>query len=321
MDKANVSRAVKGGWLAFQQRYFLGAWVPNQHQAQHYYSRVNGDIYTLGFVGPQLKVASGDQLRTRTTLYAGPEMADRLAVVAPHLDLTVDYGWLWALSVSIFWIMKHIYNFFGNWGIAIILVTLLIKLIFYKLSEKSYRSMAKMRKLSPQLQTLKERYGDDRQRMSQATMELYRREKVNPLGGCLPMLIQIPFFFALYYVLIESVELRQAPFMLWIQDLSAKDPYYILPLLMGASMYFQQKLNPAPPDPIQARMMNLMPVMFTALFLTFPSGLVLYWLTNNCLSILQQWYIMRRVDMAEVQQKISSFKKKRAQKKTQKSPH
>ena len=216
--------------------------------------------------------------------------------VASHLDLVIDYGWLTILSVPIFKVMRWIYSFVGNWGLAIILVTVLIKLLFYKFSEASYRSMARMRKLQPRLLALKDRYGDDRQKLSQATMELYRKEKVNPLGGCLPMVIQIPVFIALYYVLIESVQLRQAPFIFWIHDLSVKDPYYVLPILMGISWMLQQRLNPPPPDPVQAKLMMLFPVVFTVLFATFPAGLVLYWLVNNCLSILQQWYIMRKVE-------------------------
>lgn len=195
--------------------------------------------------------------------------------------------------------MKHLYSLIGNWGWAIVLVTLIIKLLFYKLSETSYRSMAKMRKLAPRLQAIKDRYGDDKQKLSQATMELYRKEKVNPVSGCLPMIVQIPFFIALYYVLIESVELRQAPFIFWIRDLSVHDPYYVLPILMGLSMWLQQRLNPAPPDPVQAKVMMFLPVIFTLFFITFPAGLVLYWLVNSCLSILQQWYVLRKYEKAK----------------------
>jgi YidC/Oxa1 family membrane protein insertase len=304
MDKNNIDRSIQGGWLAMQQRYFLSTWLPNQQQTNHYYSRVDANkVYTLGLVGPLLNVPAGGEVNTGATFYAGPEIADTLKTLAPHLDLTIDYGWLWPISLAIFWIMKHIFNVVGNWGWAIVLVTLLIKLAFYKLSETSYRSMAKMRNLAPRMQALKERYGDDKQKLSQSTMELYRKEKVNPLGGCLPMIIQIPFFIALYYVLIESVQLRQAPFIFWIHDLSIKDPYYVLPILMGLSMFVQQKLNPAPPDPVQAKVMMLLPVIFTVFFLAFPAGLVLYWLVNNCLSVLQQWYILRRF---EAQQKAKS---------------
>ncbi len=297
MNKKNLDETTEGGWLAFQKRYFLTAWIPSQDQENRYYSRTNksDQVYTLGVVGPEISLKSGAQHKVSATLYAGPEIAKRLKVLAPYLDLTVDYGWLWFIAGPIFWVMEQIYKVVGNWGVSIILVTLLIKLLFYHLSATSYRSTARMQKLTPQLQKIREQYKDDKQKMSQETMALYRREKVNPLSGCLPMLVQIPFFFALYYVLIESVELRQAPFIFWIQDLAAKDPYYVLPVLMGISMFIQQKLSPQPPDPMQAKIMMFMPIMFTVFFLNFPSGLVLYWLTNNCLSILQQWWIMRTV--------------------------
>lgn len=307
----NLSRNIRGGWLAVQQRYFLSAAVPNQQENNHYYSNVDDKgIYTLGYLGPVLSAAPGKAVDTTSTVYVGPELEDRLKAVAPHLDLTIDFGWLWWLSIPILWVMTQIYRVVGNWGWAIVLVTVLIKAIFYKLSEMSYRSMGKMRLLQPKLAELKQRYGDDRQKLGQATMELYRQEKVNPLGGCLPIIIQIPVFIALYYVLIESVQFRHAPFMLWIQDLSSKDPYYVLPILMGISMWVQQRLNPAPPDPVQARVMQFMPALFTVFFLTFPSGLVLYWLTNNVLSILQQWYIMRRLEKPKAK-KNHPVKKKR----------
>lgn len=305
----NFNQTVRGGWLATQQRYFLTAAVPNQQETNHYYSSVDDkEIYTLGYLGPALTAQPGQTATTTSTVYVGPELADRLKAIAPHLDLTVDFGWLWWLSIPILWVMTQIYKVVGNWGWAIVLVTILIKAIFYKLSEMSYRSMGKMRLLQPKLAELKQRHGDDRQKLGQATMELYRQEKVNPLGGCLPILIQIPVFIALYYVLIESVQFRHAPFILWIHDLSSKDPYFILPILMGISMWVQQKLNPAPPDPVQARVMQLMPILFTVFFLTFPSGLVLYWLTNNVLSIIQQWYIMRRLE--KPLQKKGKVKKK-----------
>lgn len=311
LNDENISQNIQGGWLAMQQQYFLSAWIPNQQLSHHYYSSVDPNkIYTLGFIGPTFTVAPGQEFNTITTLYSGPEQEERLKALAPGLNLTIDFGWLWWLSIAILWVMKHIYKIVGNWGWSIVIVTLLIKLMFYKFSEMSYRSMAKMRRLQPKLAELKERYGDDKQKMSQATMELYRKEKVNPLGGCLPILIQIPVFIALYYVLIESVELRQAPFILWIHDLSSRDPYYVLPVLMGISMFLQQKLNPTPPDPMQARMMQMLPIIFTVLFATFPAGLVLYWLTNQVLSILQQWHITRSLE-AKVEKKIESvFKKK-----------
>ena len=216
--------------------------------------------------------------------------------VAPGLELTVDYGLLTVLAQPVFWLLKTIHKLVGNWGWSIIFVTMLIKLAFYKLSETSYKSMANMRKLAPRMKTLKERYGDDRQKLNQAMMEMYKKEKINPLGGCLPIVVQIPVFISLYWVLLESVELRQAPFMLWITDMSSPDPYYILPLLMGVTMLIQQKLNPAPMDPIQAKVMMILPVVFTVFFAFFPSGLVLYWVVNNTLSIAQQWVITRRVE-------------------------
>lgn len=297
MEKEGVNENILGGWLAMQQRYFLSAWVPNQQQNNHYYSNVDSNgIYTVGFIGPSITVPPKGDFKTTTSFYAGPELENQLKAVAPNLDLTIDYGWLWWISVIIFWVMERIHRVVGNWGWSIVLVTVLIKILFYKFSEISYRSMAKMRLLQPKMEALKQRYGDDKAKLSQATMELYRKEKINPLGGCLPIIVQIPVFIALYYVLIESVQLRQAPFIFWIHDLSAHDPYFVLPILMGISMFVQQKLNPTPPDPVQARVMQLLPVMFTIFFFTFPSGLVLYWLTNNVLSILQQWHITRNIE-------------------------
>lgn len=296
MRKSDLRETTKGGWLAFQQRYFLTSWIPNQDQKNLFYTQVRDDkLFTIGVVGPEISLKPGEKKEVSAIVYGGPEIARDLKLLAPYLNLTIDYGWLWFLAGPIFFVMDKIHNWVGNWGVSIILVTLLIKLAFYHLSATSYRSTAKMQKLTPMLKRIREQYKDDRQKMSQETMALYRREKVNPLAGCLPILVQIPFFFALYYVLIESVELRQAPFILWIQDLSSKDPYYVLPILMGISMFFQQKLNPMPADPMQAKIMMFMPLMFTVFFLNFPSGLVLYWLTNNCLSILQQWWIMRTV--------------------------
>lgn len=297
LAEQNVSAQIQGGWLAMQQHYFLSAWVPNSTETFNYYSTVtDGDIYTVGSLGPVINVGPDSQTTTSAKFYAGPEIIDNLKAVAPNLDLTVDYGILWFISIAIFWLMKHIYNIVGNWGWSIVLVTVLIKLAFYYLSAKSYRSMAAMRNLQPRLQALKERHGDDRQKLTQATMELYKTEKINPLGGCLPMIVQIPVFIALYFVLIESVELRQAPFILWIHDLSLKDPYYVLPILMGITMFIQQRLNPPPSDPTQAKIMQFLPIIFTFLFLSFPAGLVLYWIVNNTLSILQQWHIMRRME-------------------------
>lgn len=297
MDKQNVSANGEGGWVAMQQHYFLSSWIPNSGWKNHFYTRVNNDgMYTIGVLSPKINVEPNSSMTFGAQLYAGPELPKVLKGIAPHLDMTVDYGWLWFISVILFWLMDQIHNIVGNWGWSIILVTVLIKAAFYRLSAASYRSMAAMRTVQPKILALRERYGDDRQKLSAATMELYRKEKVNPLGGCLPILVQIPVFIALYWVLIESVELRQAPFIFWIKDLSVKDPYYILPILMGISMFAQQKMNPPPPDPTQAKVMMMLPVVFTVLFLNFPSGLVLYWVVNNTLSILQQWYIMRNFE-------------------------
>lgn len=294
MAENNLNIAIQGGWLAMQQHYFLSAWIPDKNQTFNYYGhKDNSDLYTLGMLSPLTTIQPGAQTVLSAKLYTGPEIMDRLEAVAPNLNLTIDYGILWFISIAIFWLMKHIYQFLGNWGWSIVLVTVVIKLMFYQLSAKSYRSMAAMRTLQPKLASLKERYGEDRQKLTQETMALYKKEKINPLGGCLPTLVQIPVFIALYWVLLESVELRQAPFILWIHDLATKDPYYVLPVLMGITMFVQQKLNPPPPDPVQAKMMQFLPIFFTFLFLSFPAGLVLYWTVNNGLTILQQWYVMR----------------------------
>lgn len=296
MKKKDLGETVQGGWLAMQQRYFLTALIPDR-TSHYYYSRFDptSDIYTLGYVGEVIHLPAHATHTLSTTLYAGPEVAEVLQKIAPKLDLTIDYGWLWPISIGIFKVMKLIYHLVGNWGWSIVLVTLLIKLLFYQLSATSYRSMAKMRRVTPQLQAIKERFLDDKMKLNQAMMEFYKKEKINPLSGCLPMLIQVPFFIALYYVLIESVELRQAPFIGWIKDLSIRDPYFVLPVLMGLSMFLQQRLNPPSPDPLQAKIMLFLPVLFTVFFATFPAGLVLYWLVNNCAGALQQWYIMKKM--------------------------
>lgn len=286
-----------GGWIAMLQHYFLGAWIPAKDAANHFYSKALVDgRYLLGMSGEERSVAPGSSVNFSTQFYAGPKDQRRLEAIEDNLRLTVDYGILDILAKPVFWVMEKIYGVVGNWGLAIIFVTLIIKLIFYPLSAASYKSMANMRRLSPKLKALKERYGDDRQKMSQAMMKIYKEEKINPLGGCLPILVQIPVFIALYWVLLESVEMRQAPFFLWLDDLSAKDPYYVLPLLMGISMFIQQKLNPPPMDPVQQKVMQALPIIFTAFFAFFPSGLVLYWVVNNCLSIAQQWHITRKVE-------------------------
>jgi YidC/Oxa1 family membrane protein insertase len=297
MAAADLDRKITDGWAAMIQHYFLAALLPEPGEENRYYTKtLSGARYVIGLISPTQTIAAGDSASFRTHLFIGPKLQDEMAKVAPGLELTVDYGVLTVLSQPLFWLLKYIHNLIGNWGWAIVILTILIKLAFYKLSETSYRSMANMRKLSPRLQSLKERYGDDRQRLNQAMMELYKKEKINPLGGCLPILVQIPVFIALYWVLLESVEMRQAPFMLWLQDLSSPDPFYVLPLLMGATMLIQQKLNPAPLDPIQAKIMMALPIVFTVFFAFFPSGLVLYWVANNTLSIAQQWVITRRIE-------------------------
>ncbi len=297
MLKQPVNQTSIGGWAAMQQHYFLTAWVPDQQQNNRFFTQVEpNNLFTVGVAGPALLVTPGQTVTTSMQLYVGPELGDQLNALAPHLKLTIDYGWLWFISEGIFWLMQKIYDLIGNWGWSIVVVTILIKVAFFHLSATSYRSMAKMRKLQPKMLALKERFGDDRQKMAQATMELYKHEKVNPMSGCLPMLVQIPFFIALYWVLVESVQLRQAPFIFWIHDLSVKDPYFILPLINGFLMFVQQKLNPPPPDPTQAKVMMFMPVVFTVLFLSFPAGLVLYWVVNSMVSILQQWFITRQIE-------------------------
>ncbi len=296
MEDEDISRDITDGWLAMIQHYFLAAWVPPRDQALRYYSRVDNNQYVLGQSSPWQSVAAGASATFENLLFVGPKEQDRLDAVAEGLELTVDYGWLTIISKPLFIALDWIHGVVGNWGWSIILLTMGIKLVFYKLSETSYRSMARMRKLQPEMQKLRERYGDDKQTMNQELMQLYKKQKVNPLGGCLPILIQIPVFIALYWVLLESVELRQAPWWLWIQDLSVRDPFYVLPLLMGFTMFLQQKLNPAPMDPIQQKIMMGLPFVFTVFFMFFPAGLVLYWVTNNSLSILQQWVITRRIE-------------------------
>lgn len=296
MQKSNVNQAITGGWAAMVQHYFISAWIPDKADTADYFSRVTPEgLYTIGLINHAFTVPAQEKGNLQVKLYTGPALADRLEKAAPGLQLTIDYGFFWFISVAIFWLMQKIYEFIGNWGWAIVITTIIIKLLFYQLSAKSYRSMSQLKKLQPRMERLKELHGSDKQKLTQATMDLYRQEKVNPMGGCLPILVQIPVFIALYWVLVESVQLRQAPFILWIHDLTAKDPYYILPILVGLSMFLQQRLSPPPPDPTQAKVMMFMPVIFTALFINFPAGLMLYWFVNSILSVIQQWYIMRTV--------------------------
>jgi YidC/Oxa1 family membrane protein insertase len=298
MDEADLKREVQGGWAAMIQHYFLGAWLPDADQSLVYYTKApDARPYVLGMrTSEATQVGAGGTAVFANRLFIGPKDQQMLGEISDSLKLTVDYGILTIIAQPLFWLLRHIEKLVGNWGWSIVILTLIIKLVFYKLSETSYRSMANMRRVTPKITQIRERYGDDRQRMSQAMMELYKKEKINPLGGCLPILVQIPVFIALYWVLLESVELRQAPFILWIQDLSIRDPYYVLPLLMGVSMFVQQSLNPPPPDPVQAKVLKVLPIVFTLFFAFFPAGLVLYWLVNSVLSILQQWYITRKIE-------------------------
>jgi YidC/Oxa1 family membrane protein insertase len=299
MDDKNLRETVQGGWVAWLQHYFVTAWVADKDDSNSVQTRKDSQgNYIIGFTGPQLSVAAGSSAETGAVLYAGPKIQEHLKQLSPGLELTVDYGILWFIAQPIFWLLEHIHNLLGNWGWSIIVLTIIIKLAFFPLSAASYRSMARMRAVSPKLAALKEQHGDDRQKMSQAMMELYKKEKINPLGGCLPILVQMPVFLALYWVLLESVEMRQAPWLGWITDLSIKDPFFLLPIIMGATMFIQQRLNPTPPDPMQAKVMKLMPIIFTFFFLWFPAGLVLYWVVNNVLSIAQQWYITRQIEAA-----------------------
>lgn len=292
-----------GGYMAFVQHYFLSAWAPAQNENVRYYARqlkkgqsVENSTYVLGYTSALQDIPPGRQSTLGGTFYVGPKDQARLAEISEGLDLTVDYGFLWFIAQPLFTALTWIHSMVNNWGFAIILLTIGVKTLLYPLSAASFKSMAKMRKLQPEMARLKERYGEDRQKFSQAMMDLYKKEGANPLGGCLPILLQMPVFLALYWTLMESVELRHAPFILWIDDLSVMDPWFVLPILMGISMYLTQMMQPEPPDPIQAKVFKFMPIMFTFLFLWFPSGLVLYWLINNILSVLQQLYVTRQLE-------------------------
>jgi YidC/Oxa1 family membrane protein insertase len=288
------------GWLAFVQHYFVSAWLPPAGAAREYvFERRSDGIYAGRAVLPFPTLAPGERVQTRAQLYAGPQEQRRLKAAAAGLDLVVDYGWLTIIAWPLFWVLEQMHGLSGNWGVAIILLTVLIKLLFFPLSAASYKSMAKMKLITPRLTKIREMYAHDRQKMNQAMMELYKTEKINPLGGCFPILVQIPVFIALYWVLLAAIELRHAPFVLWIKDLSALDPYYVLPILMSATMILQTHMNPKPPDPVQAKVMQVMPYVFSVFFFFFPAGLVLYWLVNNILSILQQWQIQRMFERAK----------------------
>jgi YidC/Oxa1 family membrane protein insertase len=298
MAKRPLARDVNSGWVAMIQHYFLAAWLPPGERPRSFYTEaLDANRYAIGYKDTEAtRIEPGEAATLATQLYAGPKEQARLEQLAEGLKLTVDYGWLTFLSAPLFWLLQAIHDWVGNWGWAIIILTIIIKLVFHPLSAASYKSMAHMRRVQPKLQALKERYGDDRQKLNQAMMELYKTEKINPLGGCLPILIQIPVFIALYWVLLESVELRQAPFILWLNDLSSADPYFVLPVLMGVTMLAQQWLNPQPLDPLQKKIMMMLPIMFTVFFVFFPAGLVLYWVVQNILSIAQQWWITRRIE-------------------------
>ena len=301
--KADYVKQAQTGWLAFVQHYFVSAWLPAAKQAREYAVERRADpaapdrsSYAGRVILPIPSVAPGGSARVSVPLYAGPQEQRRLKEAAPGLDLVVDYGWLTIIAWPLFWVLELFHGWSGNWGVAIILLTVLIKLVFFPLSAASYKSMAKMKLITPRLTKIREMYAHDREKMNKAMMELYKTEKINPLGGCFPIVVQIPVFIALYWVLLAAIELRHAPFIFWIKDLSALDPYYVLPLLMTATMILQTRMNPTPPDPVQAKVMQFMPYVFSVFFFFFPAGLVLYWLVNNILSILQQWQIQRMFD-------------------------
>lgn len=297
MEDEPVRATIQGGWVAMVQHYFVSAWVPPSEDKNVFSLRKRSgkDLYLMDYTGQRISVAPGGSGEYRAQFYVGPKDQERLARLADYLDLTIDYGFLWMVAKPLFAGLKMIQSFVGNWGWSIILLTLVIKIALYPLSAASLKSMAKMRNLQPEMARLKELYGDDRQKMSQELMGLYKKEKVNPAGGCFPMLLQMPVFLALYWVLLESVEIRHSPWIFWIQDLSAKDPLFVLPILMGASMMLMQKLQPMPTDPMQAKVMQFLPIVFTFFFMIFPAGLVLYWTVNNLLSMAQQWFVNRQL--------------------------
>jgi len=297
MKDESLNVATLGGWSAMIQHYFATAWIPPKDQQNHFYTKELKDWrYVIGSYSPEVTVQPQTEIVFNSHLFSGPKIQPMMEKIATGLELTVDYGWLTIFGKKIYWLLNKIHDYVGNWGWSILGVTMCIKLLFFPLTQASYRSMAKMRKIQPRLKDLKEKFADDRQRFNTEMMAMYKKEKVNPMGGCLPMLVQIPVFISLYWVLIETVEIRQADFALWIQDLSARDPYFILPVIMGITMKIQQSLNPAPIDPLQAKIMKMFPIVFTVFFLFFPAGLVLYWVCNNTLSITQQWFITKQIE-------------------------
>jgi YidC/Oxa1 family membrane protein insertase len=310
MEKEPLNITSKDGWVGLLQHYFVSAWIPKDGLERKFYTdKLSADIYRIGTKSTLTTIEPGASLTVPARLFAGPQTKHDLNATAPGLEYTVDYGWLTVIASPLFWLLDKIHSVVQNWGVAIILLTILIKAAFFRLSASGYRSMAQMRELAPRLQSMKEKFGDDRQKMQIAMMDLYKKEKINPMGGCFPILIQVPVFIALYWVLLGSVELRHAPFFGWIKDLSAIDPYYILPLLMGATMLIQTRLNPKPTDPMQAKIMTWMPVIFSVFFFFFPAGLVLYWLVNNVLSIAQQWYVNKMIHAETLAKKQGHVKK------------
>lgn len=309
MADENLSKLSKDGWIGLIEHYFASAWIPKAGVNRELYTKqLSENVFAVGAVTPGVNIAAGAKSEINAQLFAGPQTEKDLNAAAPGLEYAVDYGWLTVVAKPLFWVLSTINGLVHNWGVAIILLTVLIKAAFYPLSAKSYKSMAQMRELAPRLQSMKEKFGDDKQKMQQAMMEMYRTEKINPMSGCLPILVQIPVFIALYWMILGSVELRHAPFFAWIQDLSAIDPYYVLPILMGATMIIQTSLNPAPTDPIQAKVMKVMPVVFSVFFFFFPAGLVLYWLVNNVLSIAQQWYVNKIIHAEALAKKGNAAK-------------
>ncbi|MDR0218296.1 MAG: membrane protein insertase YidC [Enterobacteriaceae bacterium] len=313
IESKPLAVTTKGGWVAMLQQYFATAWIPGAGDTSTFYTTdlKNQNMAIIGYKGETINIAPNSQQNISSTLWVGPEIQDKMAAVAPHLDLTVDYGWLWFISQPLFKLLKFLHEYIGNWGFSIIAITFIVRGIMYPLTKAQYTSMAKMRLLQPKITAMRERIGDDRQRMSQEMMALYKTEKVNPLGGCLPLVIQMPIFLALYYMLMGSVELRHAPFIGWINDLSAQDPYYILPLLMGGTMFVIQKLSPTTvTDPMQQKIMTYMPVMFTVFFLWFPSGLVLYYIVSNLVTIIQQQVIFRGLEKRGLHTREKSSREK-----------
>lgn len=309
MEDEPFKFSTNNGWIGFQQLYFVSTWIPEKGVSNTFFTKqLDENLFSMGTKNNLPSIAPGETVKVSTQLFSGPQDKGELTKAAPGLELTIDYGMLKMIAVPLFWLLDKIHGLVNNWGIAIILLTVLIKALFYPLAAKSYRSMAQLRELSPRLQSMKEKFGDDRQKLQMAMMDLYKTEKINPMSGCLPMLAQLPVFISLYWVLLNSVELRNAPFMGWIQDLSLPDPYYILPIIMGATMFIQSSLNPPAADPIQAKVMKLMPVIFSVFFFFFPAGLVLYWLVNNILSVWQQWYVNKKIHEQAVAQKVNAAK-------------